>query len=187
MEVVLVLSLVLAVTPWSVHPARPVSGTRPPARRSRGRPARTAAVEGVLLLDLLDAAVASGASVPRALNAVGRAAGGEAGDALVAAGTALMLGASWQAAWAGAPEGALDVRDCLEDAWQTGSAPGPSLRVRAATVRRERRRRARTAGAALGVHLVLPLGLCFLPAFALLGLAPLVLGLGSGLLVGLLP
>lgn len=146
-----------------------------------------AVVDGVLLLDLLDAAVVSGAAVPRALQAVGRAAGGDAGRALTAAGTALVLGASWSAAWAGAPDGAAQVRDCLEDAWRTGAAPGPALRSRAATIRRERRRRARSAGAALGVHLVLPLGLCFLPAFVLLGLVPLVLGLGSGLVNGVLP
>ncbi|CAM5783868.1 type II secretion system F family protein [Cellulomonas persica] len=186
MELALVLSLVLAVGPWTVRPVLGGGGARSSSRRAR-RALRPTEIDGVLLLDLLDAAVASGAALPRALHAVGRAAGGEAGRALDAAGTALVLGASWSAAWADAPDGALDVRDCLADAWQTGAAPGPALRSRSAAIRRERRRRARSAGAALGVHLVLPLGLCFLPAFALLGLAPLVLGLGSGLLDGVLP
>ncbi|WP_253181950.1 hypothetical protein [Cellulosimicrobium cellulans] len=33
-----------------------------------------------------------------------------------------------------------------------------------------------------GVQLVLPLGACFLPAFVLVGLLPVLLSLGSGLL-----
>lgn len=186
MALVLAMSLVIAVLPWSIRPALAGDGSRSAPRRVR-RPAGPVAVDDVLLLDLLDAAVASGAAVPRALQAVGRGVGGQAGDALAAAGTALVLGASWGAAWAGATGGVSEVRDCLQDAWQSGASPGPALRSRSAAIRRERRRRARNAGAALGVHLVLPLGLCFLPAFALLGLAPLVLGLGSGLFDGVLP
>jgi pilus assembly protein TadC len=34
----------------------------------------------------------------------------------------------------------------------------------------------------LGVRLVLPLGLCFLPAFVLVGLVPVLASLGRGLL-----
>ncbi|UJP41866.1 type II secretion system F family protein [Cellulomonas palmilytica] len=181
-----VLGAVLVVVPWLaarrtlVAPGGGTGGAS--VRAATGPP-----LDAVLLLELVDAAVASGASLPRALRAVGAAAGGACGGALDAAGAALVLGASWPAAWAGAPPDVHDVRDCLEQAWVSGAAPGPALRARAAAVRRERRRRARTAGAALGVHLVLPLGLCFLPAFALLGLAPLVLGLGAGLLDGVLP
>lgn len=199
----LVLVALLVALPWAVR-ARPVAGVlaRPAGTgrpgdegdvgdRDAGEGRRAEAggrgLDPVLLLELVDAALASGASLPRALRAVGVAAGGPVGEALDAAGAALVLGASWHAAWAGAPDEVHDVRDALAQAWVTGAAPGPALRARAAAARRERRRRARTAGAALGVHLVLPLGLCFLPAFALLGLAPLVLGLGSGLLDGLRP
>lgn len=176
----LAAAAVVVSAPWWLH-----RDVRAPRRRD---PATRAAVpvDGVLLLDLVDAALGAGASVPRSLEAVGTAVGGPDGHALAAAGAALVLGASWSAAWAGAPERVREVRDALEPAWVGGAAPGPALRSRAAAARRERRRRARTASGALGVHLVLPLGLCFLPAFVLLGLAPLVLGL-AGDLVGVLP
>lgn len=182
--VLAVVGALLVVTPWVVarrSPGVPGGAARVAVERAAPR------VDPVLLLELVDAAVASGASLPRALRAVGAAAGGAAGRAVDAAGAALVLGASWAAAWADAPPEVHDVRDCLEQAWANGAAPGPAARARAAAVRRDRRRRARTAGASLGVHLVLPLGLCFLPAFALLGLVPLVMGLGAGLLDGVLP
>ena len=202
----LAAALVGGVLPWCVRrptrgrdaPLEPRDGLAGDARApgpasaslraasvdARGGPV---ALDVVLLLELVETAVASGAPVPRALRAVGGAVAGDAGRALADAGAALVLGASWSAAWAGAPAGVGEVRDALEDAWRTGAAAGPALRGRAAAIRRHRRRRARIAGAALGVRLVLPLGLCFLPAFVLLGLVPLVLGLGSGLLDGVLP
>jgi len=141
-------------------------------------------VDPVLLLDVVDAALVAGAPVPRALDVVGDAMGGEVGAALRRAGAALLLGASWSSAWARSPEGARHLADALESAWQSGVAPGLVLRARADQLRRERRTRTREAAARLGVHLVLPLGLCFLPAFVLLGLVPLVISLAGGLFGG---
>ncbi|MBT0994152.1 type II secretion system F family protein [Cellulomonas sp. DKR-3] len=182
----LVLGTALVVGPWTLRrPAVPAAARRPGDGRA-GRHAPAVPLDAALLLDLVDAAIGAGASVPRSLEAVGAAVGGADGTALATAGTALVLGASWPAAWADAPVAAGQVRDALEAAWSSGAAPGPALRSRAVRLRRERRRRARAAGGSLGVHLVLPLGLCFLPAFVLLGLAPLVLGL-AGDLVGTLP
>jgi len=192
----LAAALVGGVLPWCVRrPRRWTVALEPrdgPAA-TQVRPASSDAPYGpvtldvVLLLELVETAVASGAPVPRALRAVGDAVGGDAGRSLADAGAALVLGASWSAAWAGVPAEVGEVRDAIEDAWRSGAAAGPALRSRAVAIRRDRRRRARVAGAALGVRLVLPLGLCFLPAFVLLGLVPLVLGLGSGLLDGIVP
>ncbi len=136
-------------------------------------------MDAVLLLDLLDVAISTGASLPRVLSAVGSAVGGRQGAELVRGGTALLLGASWQSAWAGAT--VTDVVGALEASWSTGTAPGPALRARADQLRRDRRTRSRTAAGALGVQLVLPLGLCFLPAFVLLGLVPMLLSLAGDL------
>ncbi|GEL95789.1 type II secretion system F family protein [Cellulomonas composti] len=184
----LVLSAVVAV-PWfaarRVGPGRAGGGPGAAQARRGGRARRGAEPDRpdpVAVLDLVDAALSAGAAVPRALEAVGAAVGGDDGAALSRAGAALVLGASWQVAWAGSPAVAAVVRDALRPAWTTGVAPGPALRARAARERRERRRRARTQAGALAVRLVLPLGLCFLPAFVLLGLAPLVLGLVGDLL-----
>ncbi|MBO9555464.1 type II secretion system F family protein [Cellulomonas sp.] len=144
------------------------------------RPAAVA-VDVVLVLELVDAAVATGVALPRALEAVGSAVGGARGDALHRAGTALVLGASWSTAWSGAGDALRMVANALEPAWATGSAPGPALRACAEAVRRDRRGRVREAAGSLGVRLVLPLGLCFLPAFVLLGIVPVVLSFARGL------
>lgn len=155
--------------PWDPRRARPPT-TLPPT------------LDVVVLLDLLDAAIASGASLPRALGAVGGCAGGTDGEAMARASSALVMGADWPTAWAGAPRRLRPVVDGLAPTWVTGSAPGPALRAAADHVRRERRSAAREAAGRLGVHLVLPLGLCFLPAFILIGLVPVMVSLGSELL-----
>ncbi|WP_203756292.1 type II secretion system F family protein [Cellulomonas chitinilytica] len=135
----------------------------------------------MLVLELVDAAVATGVALPRALGAVGHAVGGARGDVLRRAGAALVLGASWSTAWSGAGDELRVVAEALQPAWVTGSAPGPALRAAAEAVRRDRRSRVREAAGSLGVRLVLPLGVCFLPAFVLLGIVPMVLSFARGL------
>jgi pilus assembly protein TadC len=166
----------LGCAPWLQR--RPVRDRSPAGGRSSGSEPE---LDAVLVLDLLDVAVAAGASLPRAFAVVGAAVGGTNGAALRSAGSALLLGASWEAAWSSAPHGLRDVASALGPSWTTGAAPGPALRARAEQRRRARRAQVRAAAGALGVRLVLPLGLCFLPAFLLLGLVPMVLGLASGL------
>ncbi|KQR17118.1 type II secretion system F family protein [Cellulomonas sp. Leaf334] len=177
LAVLVTLSCGAATSPWWW-----VRGAS--ASRERARPAgpvvAARAIDGVLLLDLLDVAIGTGTSLPRALSAVGAAVGGEQGEELARGGSALLLGASWQSAWAGSV--LTDVVGALEPSWSTGTAPGPALRGRADQLRRDRRTRSHTAAGALGVQLVLPLGLCFLPAFVLLGLVPMILSLAGDLL-----
>jgi hypothetical protein len=139
-------------------------------------------LDTVLVLELVAAALATGAALPRALTVVGDAVGGVTGDVLRRAGTALVLGATWPSAWGGAPASVVVLADALEGSWTSGASPAPALRARADRIRRERRRAVRTAAARLSVHLVLPLGACFLPAFVLAGLVPVVLSLADGLL-----
>ncbi|QTE29712.1 type II secretion system F family protein [Pengzhenrongella sicca] len=157
-------------------------GRRPSAAARRGRPGARPAparLDLVVLLDLVDVAIASGASLPRAVGAVGQAADAEA---LVRAASALTLGADWSAAWSGAPAWLAPLVDGLAPTWATGATPGPALRATADRVRRARRVQAREAAGRLGVLLVLPLGLCFLPAFVLIGLVPVIASLAAGVL-----
>ncbi len=135
----------------------------------------------LVVLALLDAALGSGASVTRSLTGVGEALGTADGRALRTAGAALTFGSRWDAAWAGLPDHLVPARDCLLGSWVTGSAAGPIIRVATGEVRRRRRGEAREASARLAVRLVLPLGLCFLPACLLLGLVPIVLSFAGGL------
>ncbi len=112
---------------------------------------------------------------------VGEALGADDGRALRTVGAALTFGSGWDAAWVGLPDPLAPVRDCLRGSWVTGSAAGPILRAATAHVRRRRRAEARAASARLAVRLVLPLGLCFLPACLLLGLVPIVLSFAGDL------
>jgi len=135
----------------------------------------------LVLLHLLDAAIAAGVSVPRALGAVGAVAGGDDAWVLRRASSALVLGSDWEVAWRGAPVRLEPVIDALALTWVSGAAPGPALTSAADQLRRARRDREREAVGRLGVHLVLPLGLCFLPAFMLIGVVPVLISFGESL------
>ena len=63
----------------------------------------------------------------------------------------------------------------LELSRRAGVPAGDLLRGEAEEARRTARAAAATAASVLGVKLMLPLGLCILPAFMLLGVAPLLL------------
>ncbi|PYG01132.1 Type II secretion system (T2SS), protein F [Georgenia satyanarayanai] len=178
MSAVLALAAALAVVPWLL--TRP--GAPRPARGRRRRQQRTPAVaDAVVLLDLLDVALASGASVPGALAALAVATAPDPVAAqLRSAATALRLGATWQEAWQPCPPVLRPLASALEPGWTEGVDPCPLVRQAAASIRSRRRQEAQEAAARLGARLVLPLGLCFLPAFVLLAMAPVLLsGVGS--------
>lgn len=183
----------LATAPWWTATWRPHVLRRPGSRARRpwsgrrgGRQGRDAGaaprVEVAVVLDLVGAALSSGAGIPRALEATGRALGGPDGRALSAVAAALLLGAPWETAWAAAPSRFAPLAGALLPAWSHGSAPRDALRVAGLQISQDVAARARTEAARLGVRLVLPLGLCFLPAFVLIGLVPVLVSLGAGLL-----
>lgn len=182
--VVVAVVALLAAVPWSVGRA---ARTRRPGRGTARVPWRrvppTSPLDPAFVLDLCAAAVRGGCAVPAALVTTGRHLAGEEGEGLVRAGTALGLGAPWDTAWAGAPPSVAALGTALRVGWDAGASPGPQLRAAAARLRRGRRAHVRAAAGELGVRLTLPLGVCFLPAFVLLGLVPVVLGL-AGELVG---
>ena len=151
-------------------------------RWAGGEPGGAPRVEVAVVLDLVGAALSAGAGVPRALEATGRALGGPDGVALGSVASALLLGAPWDTAWAPAPVRMAPLAEALRPAWTHGAAPREALRVAGVQVSQDASARARTEAARLGVRLVLPLGLCFLPAFVLIGLVPVLLSLGAGVL-----
>ncbi|MEE6281516.1 type II secretion system F family protein [Georgenia sp. MJ170] len=197
MVMLLVLG-VLAVLPWwlgrmpvAQAPADRASTDRqgPDGRRRwpsrRGARVMTTAPDPAVVLDLVDVALAAGASIPDALHGLGVAlAPGRVARDLTTASAALRLGASWRDAWSGAAAAVEPLAAALEPAWLDGADPGPLVRRAAAGVRARRQRAAREAAERLGATLVLPLGLCFLPAFVLLSLVPVLLSGSSSLLGG---
>lgn len=178
----------LASAPWLVSGGRRTVGRvgnpggtpRSPQRRRRrpGAAARAghgeAVVDDAVVLDMVRAALRAGCDVVTAIESVGTALPEVQGQVCRRAARALRLGSSWDAAW----QEATEVARALAPAWADGVDPEPLLVHAAAAVRSGRSARAREAAARLGVRLVLPLGLCLLPAFVLLGLVPLLLSAG---------
>lgn len=78
-----------------------------------------------------------------------------------------------RAGWATGPS-AIDA--VIELCARAGAPAGELLRAEAAELRREAHAAGRVAAAVLSVRLMLPLGLCVLPAFVVLGIVPVLLG-----------
>lgn len=142
-----------------------------------------------MILDLVAQVLASGASTPRALAAVAHCldrAGDPAAPGLRAHAARLQAGhgsrpAPLLASSGPGPERTAEVDHELTSALELSAATGagPVALIRAAADERRRRTQGRRARAAqrLGVLVLLPTGLCLLPAFMLLTVVPLVIDL----------
>ena len=121
--------------------------------------------------DLIATALSGGVGVPSALALCDEAC------AELGAGVRVGVGA-------GAGVGVVDadrteVARILSLAQRAGAPAADLLRSAAARARRQRRMQGRSAAAALAVRSMLPLGVCVLPSFMLLGVAPVVLSIVS--------
>ena len=90
----------------------------------------------------------------------------------------LQMGSDWESAWSGSAAGTFgELRDALAPAY-TGGAPSTALLLSLADAHRlSERRAAERAAGKLSVALVVPLGLCSLPAFICLGVVPILISL----------
>jgi hypothetical protein len=174
---------------WSApplqRPARhPVRNGRRLVPRASLRTASGEPLPGPLVLDLVAAVLAGGASPTAALRVVGGAlsrTGDPAGRRLELLAAELMHPSTDDKVY---PPSADDwvavLREELVLAVRSGLPPTALLR-RAAEERRRRTAAAqRRAVQRLEVLLVVPTGTCLLPAFVLLGIVPVVLGLLRG-------
>lgn len=133
-----------------------------------------------MMLELVAAMLDAGSGIGRSLELVAASASKEYSKALRPVVSALAIGADWETAWRSSeirlPE-ILELRDALGFAALTGAPSSAILYAQAARLRRERFRAAEKRAASLGVKLVIPLGLCSLPAFICLGVVPVLLAL----------
>ena len=133
-----------------------------------------------MMLELVAAMLDAGSGIGRSLELVAASASGKYSGALRPVVAALAIGADWETAWRSSavrlPE-ILELRDALGFAALTGAPSSAILYAQAARLRRERFRAAEKRAASLGVKLVVPLGLCSLPAFICLGVVPVLLAL----------
>ncbi|CAI3803145.1 type II secretion system F family protein [Pseudarthrobacter sp. MM222] len=136
-----------------------------------------------MMLELIGAMLDAGSGLGRALELVANLAAQEFRLPLRPVVSALAIGADWDAAWRSSnvrsPQ-LLDLQDALGFAALTGAPSSAVLYAQAARIRRERFRSAEKRAAALGVKLVVPLGLCSLPAFVCLGILPVFLAMMPG-------
>jgi pilus assembly protein TadC len=132
-----------------------------------------------LLLELTAASLDAGMPVVRALEVLASVSTVRLRRGLTVVVAGLTIGASWQSSWQPVlhePDLAR-MHDALTFSSLTGTASAALLYAEAAQLRRSGQRAAEKRAAALGVKLVIPMGLCSLPAFICLGVAPVVLAL----------
>ncbi|SFC60772.1 type II secretion system F family protein [Streptomyces aidingensis] len=172
---------VRARLPGLVPAARPAAPDRPgPGPERRARPdARLP-----LAAELLAACMAAGAGPAAAAAVVGGALDGPLARELRRAAGELRLGGDPAVVWGrlGRLPGAAALARRLELAGRGGVPAVAALAATAAEQRGRRVRAARIRAQRAGVWLTGPLGLCFLPAFLLIGVAPVVIGLARTLL-----
>ncbi|MEH0937901.1 type II secretion system F family protein [Micromonospora psammae] len=144
-------------------------------RAARDRRLREAA-DLPLAADLLAAALRAGAPVDRAVLAVTDALDGPLAERLGRIGRTLLLGGGPEEAWAhlGSVPGADRMITAAVRSANSGAALAGALTRVADDLRADRSTAAEAAARRAGVLIVLPLGLCFLPAFILAGLVPVI-------------
>ncbi|MCX4818325.1 type II secretion system F family protein [Streptomyces sp. NBC_01142] len=139
-----------------------------------------------LAADLLAACISAGAGPREAAEAVGESLGGPVGERLARVAAELRLGGEPAQAWGalGRIPGAAALARCLERADSTGAPASEPVSRLAERFRADRARTAAANGRRAQVLITAPVGLCFLPAFLAVGVAPVVIGLADGLLNG---
>jgi Flp pilus assembly protein TadB len=153
-----------------------------PANQRRARQlAESAALP--LAADLLAVTLRGGAPVDRATAAVAEALPGPLGDRLARVARMLRLGGTPAESWAqlatadGAPPGADRLIRAAVRSAEHGSALASALERLADDLRADRAIATEAAARRAAVLIVLPLGLCFLPAFILAGLVPVIVAI----------
>ena len=179
------LGLAFAGRRWTaalVHRAE-VESVRPSTRAANaesetekpGSPAGAAPVDTALVLELLAAQLRAGLAPLAALGTLAEALNSRPLHAVC---QRLQMGSGWGSAWSGSAAGAFgELQDALAPAY-TGGAPSTALLLSLADAHRlSERRAAERAAGKLSVALVVPLGLCSLPAFICLGIVPILISL----------
>nr|WP_306369582.1 type II secretion system F family protein [Nocardiopsis sp. CC223A] len=141
-----------------------------------------------VVIGLIAAGMRAGAPLVSCLTAVARAAPGRLGAESAAVADRLRLGADPASAWSESagvlPEPLVAAGRDLARAADTGAPVADLLDRHVADLHRELRSQAAERVERLGVLVVMPLALCFLPSFLLVGVVPMVVDLLSRALGG---
>lgn len=180
--------LVLTPLPWSLGLAAPAAAAALrflPTGFTRGEDRRALALARSIpeSVDLLAAVLRVGITDTEALDLVAAAAPAPLQGHLAAVAAHRRLGAPPATAWrVVASVAALgELATAMARHAETGSPIAALLDRVAADARRDYYSQAQAAARAAAVRAVIPLAVCFLPAFVLLGIVPIVASLVSGL------
>lgn len=137
------------------------------------------AAQAADMADMLGACVASGAPLARATAQVALAIEAPAQELLAEAAARQALGAHPGVAWAqlSQHESTAPIARAIIRSLESGAPMADALTSCASELRDIRRARIEAMAQSVAVKSVGPLGLCFLPAFLLIGVVPLVAGL----------
>lgn len=177
----LLIGLLVAAAVWWWNGAPNASRFSPksgdPRERESGRKESHGPTidEIPLILDLTAAMLGAGLSLTESLRAL--AVSVRSCQDLSRVSRSLELGMSWDDAWATAPDNFAPLESALAFSRLAGASSSSLLVDSAQAFRRQAHRHFEKKAAELGVKLIVPLGLCALPAFLLLGVGPLVLSL----------
>lgn len=168
------LGLAFAGRRWTaalVHRAEVESAASNGAEQTSNMPP----VDTALVLELLAAQLRAGLAPLAALGTLAEALNSRPLHTVC---QRLQMGSGWGSAWSGSSAGTFgELRDALAPAY-TGGAPSTALLLSLADAHRlNERRAAERAAGKLSVALVVPLGLCSLPAFICLGIVPILISL----------
>ena len=158
----------------SARPSTRVANAESETEKSAS-PTGSAPVDTALVLELLAAQLRAGLAPLAALGTLAEALNSRPLHTVC---QRLQMGSGWGSAWSGSSAGTFgELRDALAPAY-TGGAPSTALLLSLADAHRlSERRAAERAAGKLSVALVVPLGLCSLPAFICLGIVPILISL----------
>lgn len=142
--------------------------------------AQGAQIDAAWAMQLCAAALQAGTSIPHAIDALGQCVGDKN---LQGCGKMLILGADWEETWQRAGPTWQDLAKALRPAWEDGASPVPLLEAGARNQNEQAAYGAKIAAEKLAVRLVLPMGICLLPAFLALGVVPVIISTVDSLLL----
>ncbi|MCX7541738.1 type II secretion system F family protein [Corynebacterium sp. P5848] len=178
----LLAAAALCSGPDPVQRLHPGTGHGP--KQPRDRPVDASPLDIAADIELFAACTTAGLSTRIAIAAVAEAAGSTTADDWRRAGALLAVGAPVTDVWQVLAQlrGLDELARAARHSGDSGAGIATGCERMAARLRAEATDQAVGAAERAGVLIALPLTLCFLPAFILLGLAPMVLSLGTPLL-----
>jgi len=148
------------------------------------RERRAVAADLPFAADLVAAALRAGVPMDAALRSAGSGMRGPVGRDLIRVADGLDLGLEPASAWNAlrGTSGGVRMADAIARTADSGAAVARSLERLAEDLRAARSVSVDAAAQRVGVLIVLPLGLCFLPAFVLAGIVPVIVAVLGGVL-----